>query len=362
MALSACSGSGSSAQSSGMPTDSSSASASAAEASQEEADDDIIEFENVVLVDDDVVTVELTQFFEKEVNWAGADKPSMEKYITLKVHNNSDTDILFNLEDGYVHGEGVKVIMSNGNSGPAPGKTKTYSYDIQYETTPDATPLESLDDLYSFEGTIQTYAQDGSQLSDERNTKIVIGDFVKPGESTGSGAAAASAKAEDDQEKSSSASSAAEKSEAASKTETAKPQNLKIGDTVSNDKFNIVLTDARVDSTLSSSESSTYWEPDEGAAFVILEFDVTALTSDQLPVDDYAITDLVAKYKSDTYASWTMNYINGQLWLYFRHTYLDANLPCHVYAYTSVPAAALESGDLSVDLTLAGTPYTAVIR
>ena len=79
-------------------------------------------------------------------------------------------------------------------------------------------------------------------------------------------------------------------------------------------------------------------------------------------MDDYAITDLVANYDKDTYGSWTLQYIQGQLWLFFRHTYLDANLPCHVYAYTTVPASALESGDLSVDLTLADTPYKAVIR
>ena len=156
--------------------------------------------------------------------------------------------------------------------------------------------------------------------------------------------------------------SASDSESASSDAEEAKSQPIMIGDTASNDQFAITLTDARVDGTLSSGESSTYWESSDGGVFVILEFDVTALTSDQLPVDDYAITDLVANYNSDIYEGWTLQYIESQLWLYFHHTYLDANLPCHVYAYTTVPAEALNDGSLSVDMNLAGTPYTATIR
>ena len=46
------------------------------------------EFTDTILLDNEYVTVELTQFFEKKVNWAGRE-PQIEKYITLKVHNNS---------------------------------------------------------------------------------------------------------------------------------------------------------------------------------------------------------------------------------------------------------------------------------
>ena len=140
------------------------------------------------------------------------------------------------------------------------------------------------------------------------------------------------------------------------------PQPFNVGETASNEKFNITLTDARVDSTLSSDQSSTYWEADNGSAFVILEFDVTALTSDQLPVDGKALANLVATYNTDTYKRWEFQYIEGQLWLYFHNTYLDANLPCHVYAWTNVPAEALNSGSLSVSLEAAGSPRIITIR
>lgn len=147
-----------------------------------------------------------------------------------------------------------------------------------------------------------------------------------------------------------------------SEPEKPESQPISIGQSVQNDDFSITLTDARVDSVLQSDASSTYWEPQDGGAFVILEFDVTALNSNQLPVDDYAITNLVANYGEDVYQGWRLQYITNQLWLSFTHTYLDANIPVHVYAYTTVPSSALSEGSLSVDMTLAGTPYAIDIR
>ena len=140
----------------------------------------------------------------------------------------------------------------------------------------------------------------------------------------------------------------------------AKP--ISVGEEVQSDDFSITLTSARVDSVLQSDASSTYWNPQDGGAFVILEFDVTALNSNQLPVDDYAITDLAANYDGNSYQGWDLKYISGQLWISFMHTYLDANLPVHIYAYTTVPSSALDGGTLSVDVTLAGMPYTVTIQ
>ena len=149
---------------------------------QSSASDSTVQFDNIVVLDNEAVTVELTQFFEKEVNWAGADKPAMEKCFTLKVHNKSDAEMLFNVEDGYVNDESVTVIMQDGNGGPAPGKTKTYSYDVQYNTSPNATPLESIDDLYTFECKMRTidYNSDKSLLLSETEieTRVAFGDFV----------------------------------------------------------------------------------------------------------------------------------------------------------------------------------------
>lgn len=139
-------------------------------------------------------------------------------------------------------------------------------------------------------------------------------------------------------------------------------KQFSVGQTVKTDKWSITLTSASVTDTLESSESRTYWEVEPGYAFIILEFDVTALTSDKLPVDEYAITDLVADYNGDDYSDWTIQYIANELWLYIHNTYFDANLPEHLFVYTYVPASAIDGGSLKVDMNLGGEEKTVVIR
>ncbi len=145
--------------------------------------------------------------------------------------------------------------------------------------------------------------------------------------------------------------------------EAARQRAFSVGDVVESDQFRVTLTSAAVTSTVSSSSSRTYWEAEDGAVFVALEFDVEALTSDQLPVDDYALTDIVANYNGNTYSGWRLSYVTSELWLYFHHTYLEANLPEHVYVYTSIPSTALDDGQpVTVDLNVAGEAKTITVR
>ena len=111
-------------------------------------------------------------------------------------------------------------------------------------------------------------------------------------------------------------------------------QALAIGETVTTSQWSATLTDAKVSHTLESSESRTYWEAGDGTCFLIMEFDIECLTSDKPTVDDDGLTDIVATYNGNGYSSWTMQYLAGELWLYIRHTYLDANIPCHLFVYT----------------------------
>ena len=155
-------------------------------ADEAEEDDGIVEFDDVTIVDDDRITVKLTQFYEKEVNWLGSTEPVMEKYFTFKVKNKTDGDILFNVNEGYINDEGVTLIMQDGNSGPAAGKSKNYSYDVQLDTSPEGTPLESLDDLYGLEATIQTYLKDSNgYLVDERKVQFNFSDILRDGAASG---------------------------------------------------------------------------------------------------------------------------------------------------------------------------------
>lgn len=142
-----------------------------------------------------------------------------------------------------------------------------------------------------------------------------------------------------------------------------KKKKFAVGDNVENDNFSITLTSADVADVLESPESSTYWEPEGDAVFILLEFDVEALNSEQLAIDDFAITDLVANYGSNTYKNWQLQYIASELWLYIHHTYFDANMPVHIYAYTTIPSSAASDGEpLSVDMTIAGQEKHLVLR
>ena len=128
---------------------------------------------------------------------------------------------------------------------------------------------------------------------------------------------------------------------------------LNLGDTVTSTDWSITLTNAYTSNTLSSSESRTYWEASSGYAFLILEFDVTCLNSTKPTIDDDGITELLATVNGNTYSNWEYQYIASELWLYIQHTYLDANLPVHIYVYTYIPSANLND-KVSVNLKIAG--------
>ena len=52
-----------------------------------------------------------------------------------------------------------------------------------------------------------------------------------------------------------------------------------VGDTVTTEDWKAALTNAYVSSRLESSESRTYWEPQDGGAFLIIEVDLELLNS-----------------------------------------------------------------------------------
>ena len=77
----------------------------------------------ITIIDNENATVKLLSM-EQEV---------LDVKITFSVTNNRDTKFLFNLRDIYLGDIGAKSIMLDGNEGPAPGKTRSYSYYIDHE-------------------------------------------------------------------------------------------------------------------------------------------------------------------------------------------------------------------------------------
>ncbi len=149
------------------------------------------EFADVILLDDNLVTIELVKFYENEVNWAGTSSPMMEKYFTVKVKNKSDKEFYFNLEDGYIKDESVTLAMMDGSQGPAPGKSKTYTYNVYYNTNPDHTPLDSIEDLYTLDVAVDISVK-GESYQDDSKKRIVFSEVLS-GTAAASGADGASA-------------------------------------------------------------------------------------------------------------------------------------------------------------------------
>ena len=128
---------------------------------------------------------------------------------------------------------------------------------------------------------------------------------------------------------------------------------IKEGDVITSEDWEIKLTDIYASTTLESDESSTYWTANDGYAFAILEFDIECLNSTKPTIDGSGITDLVATVNGNTYGGWSYQYINSELWLSAENNYLDAHLPLHIYVYTCIPADAIDE-KVDIDLTIAG--------
>lgn len=147
------------------------------------------------------------------------------------------------------------------------------------------------------------------------------------------------------------------------KAEAARAEEAKafaVGETVESEDFRVALSDAYLSAVLESPDSSTYWESDDSTAFAVLEFDIEALNSEQIPVDSGAVSDVVATYNGNTYANWDYKYVVSQLWLSAKRTYFEANMPVHVYVYASLPASVVD-GSVTVDMDIAGQEKRIVI-
>jgi len=152
-----------------------------------EPENNVIDFENVVLADDDVVTVELVQFYEEEVNELN-EEPTIDKFVTLKVTNKSEYGLVLFDIDAYIGDEAVWVLMYDGNNAPAPGKSKNLRYCIRWNTSPKETSLDSLDDLYNLNGSFRLTMwsdTEGEDYVGEYSIDFSIPDILVGGEPEG---------------------------------------------------------------------------------------------------------------------------------------------------------------------------------
>lgn len=112
--------------------------------------DDIVEFQDVILVDNDTIALELVDFHVKEYKWQTGTE--QEKLVTFKATNKTDHKISMNPSKFYIDNEEVHVSMVDGSIAPDAGKAGRYSFIINYQGSSDHNPLQSLDELYKLEG------------------------------------------------------------------------------------------------------------------------------------------------------------------------------------------------------------------
>ena len=107
------------------------------------------EFEDVVLVDNDAVTITLLSFYQKETNWAQSSGlvPMTTNEVAVKVKDKTDYGTSIRVE-GYLDDEKL-FIATSGDTTVDAGKSVNNSYTIGKDTQPDWTPLDSFDDLYN---------------------------------------------------------------------------------------------------------------------------------------------------------------------------------------------------------------------
>lgn len=137
-----------------------------------------IPFDLLVVYEDDIVKIELAQFYEDSVWLYGSSEPVVEKHVIFKVTNKGDKEFLFNFYNAYINDEAVNTsLYSSTNSGPKPGRSSQYDYGVFYDTRPDATPLNSLDELYGLEGTFELAIKDGDFISGHKKLDFSLEDM-----------------------------------------------------------------------------------------------------------------------------------------------------------------------------------------
>lgn len=115
-----------------------------------ESSDSLIEFDEVLVAENDTVALYLVSFYAKDVNWsAGAQN---EKYISFKAKNKSDHKIFLNPDKFYLNDEKCYVSMADGSISLDAGRSGTFSFCVGSDTKPEHTALKSLDELYGLEG------------------------------------------------------------------------------------------------------------------------------------------------------------------------------------------------------------------
>lgn len=119
-----------------------------------EPDGDSMKFNEALVWEDEDIKVTLVEFYSKEFNWGGGDK-QIEKVVVFKAENHSDHQLNLMACDFYLEDEYAYVNSLDGFKLLAPGKSGTFSFLVAREVSGDHEALDTLDELFLVNGTIE---------------------------------------------------------------------------------------------------------------------------------------------------------------------------------------------------------------
>lgn len=254
------------------------------------------EFEDVKLIDNEYVEIDLVSLYQKETNWSrsnGTAEVMIDNNASIKIKNKTDGD-LYVYVDGYLDDEKLMVISNSFTV--AADKTSNESFGVFKDTQPDFTELDSFEDLTKVDLSFKITGNDSDGNYQEYGTvETKIGDAI-----------AGKTASETSGEKQGEADQAAQAEE---KAPTINPLN--IGDTISNDNWDINLVRVDLTNEVSPSDTSgmySVYEANSGTVIMDFVFDITCRASSAKTLDDVfggARATYANKYEYETLSGTT---------------------------------------------------------
>lgn len=139
------------------------------------------QFEDVVLYEDGNFAIKLETMYQKEINHSDIGK-KIESHITMRLTNKTDRDIIISSNGFYLHDEKLRNVQCGGSDKVLAGKSNTITYYMQYDTSPDPTPLESMELLKELEWIFEFNIMDaaGDKITSSVDAEIRIADALNP--------------------------------------------------------------------------------------------------------------------------------------------------------------------------------------
>lgn len=240
------------------------------------------EFTDVTLLDNDAVLITLEKFYQEETNVArrstGKFEPTTTNIIVVKIKDKTDYGTSVKAT-AYLDDE--KLFCSySGNPIVDAGKAVTIGYHVGKDTQPDYTELDSFADLYNVVLNFEIMRKNADGVSqggsDVITAEVKLGDAIE-----GKTSPVPESKAESKEQ--------SEEQAKAGAAEQPTKKAINVGDTISNDNWEITLRRVELtEEALPNDTSGYYWarEAVDGTVLLDLVFDVKVVASKAKSLND----------------------------------------------------------------------------